>query len=335
MKTYEKIYTRDNGLIIQEAWSYAFEEFQRERNPYTPVNVYYVLDGATEIWHGIEAHEWFKKRVLQQNKESPDTFKDISKSYASLLQALEKWKEQGKASSLAEFHKFIDLVFTGSRYWVFLYYSATIEETPVEIRKEALHFRNDDRFYDDCERFIKSTITYLFPSAKGMELVITLADLTTFPERKILAERMKRFIFIPKVIRESIDFLEFRESHPDYKFLFPEIDQEAKRGIIRGNKAYPGIVQGVVRILRRKNQVSECREGEILVSPMTTPDFISAMHKAAAIVTDEGGITCHAAIVAREIKKPCVVGTKIATQILKDGDVVEVNANQGVVRKIP
>ncbi len=334
MRTYEKIYTRDNGLIIQEAWSYAFKEFQGERNPYDPVNVYYVLDGATEIWHGVEAHEWFKKRVLEQNKKSVDMFQKISRQYASLLEELKKWKREGKASSLPDFRKFIDLVFTGSRCWVFLYYSATIEETPAEIRKEALRFRNDDRFYDDCERFIKDTITNLFPLAEGRELVITLADSTNIPDRKILAERMKHFVFIPGVSAEIIDFPTFRNQHPDYHFLLPKINQEAKRGIIKGNSAYPGIVQGVVRILRRKNQVSECKEGEILISPMTTPDFIPAMRKAAAIVTDEGGITCHAAIVARELKKPCVVGTKIATQILKDGDFVEVDANQGMVRKI-
>ena len=67
---------------------------------------------------------------------------------------------------------------------------------------------------------------------------------------------------------------------------------------------------------------------------MTTPDFVPAMRRAAAIVTDEGGVTCHAAIIARELKKPCVVGTKHATQIFKDGDMVEVDANAGIVRKV-
>ena len=65
---------------------------------------------------------------------------------------------------------------------------------------------------------------------------------------------------------------------------------------------------------------------------MTIPDFLPAMKKAVAFVTDEGGILCHAAIVAREFKKPCIVGTKFATKILKDGDYVEVDANNGVVR---
>ena len=67
---------------------------------------------------------------------------------------------------------------------------------------------------------------------------------------------------------------------------------------------------------------------------MTTPDMVPIMKKAAAFVTDEGGITCHAAIVSREMKKPCIIGTKIATKILHDGQLVEVDANRGIVKII-
>lgn len=67
---------------------------------------------------------------------------------------------------------------------------------------------------------------------------------------------------------------------------------------------------------------------------MTFPSLIMAMQRAAAFVTDEGGLTCHAAIVAREMHKPCIVGTKHATQVLKDGDRVEVDATKGVVKKL-
>ena len=73
------------------------------------------------------------------------------------------------------------------------------------------------------------------------------------------------------------------------------------------------------------------RKGDVLVATMTKPDCVGAMKKAAAIITDEGGITCHAAIVARELGIPCIIGTKIATQVLRDGDEVEVDANKGTV----
>ena len=92
-----------------------------------------------------------------------------------------------------------------------------------------------------------------------------------------------------------------------------------------------GKVKGRVKILLSPRNLEKMKKGDILVAPMTSPDYIVAIRKAAAIVTDEGGLTCHAAIVSRELGIPCIVGTKIATKILKDDDKVEVNANHGVV----
>ena len=74
--------------------------------------------------------------------------------------------------------------------------------------------------------------------------------------------------------------------------------------------------------------------GDVLVARVTMPDYLPAMIHAVAFVTDEGGITSHAAIVARELKKPCVVGTKNATTVLRDGDMVEVDANKGIITLI-
>ena len=76
------------------------------------------------------------------------------------------------------------------------------------------------------------------------------------------------------------------------------------------------------------------KPGEILVALMTTPEVVPVMKKAAAIVTDEGGLTCHAAIVSRELQTPCVVGTKYATKIFKNSDLIEVDAYRGIARKL-
>jgi phosphohistidine swiveling domain-containing protein len=103
---------------------------------------------------------------------------------------------------------------------------------------------------------------------------------------------------------------------------------------VKGSTAYPGKARGIVRIIKHPSELGKISEGEILVAQSTFPSFISAMHKASAFVTDEGGITSHAAIIARELKKPCVIGTKNATKILKDGDMVEVDADNGTVKII-
>lgn len=102
----------------------------------------------------------------------------------------------------------------------------------------------------------------------------------------------------------------------------------------RGLTASVGKAIGKVRILRSATEIGKIEQGDILVAVMTRPDYIPAMKKASAIVTDEGGITCHAAIVSRELQIPCIIGTKIATKVLKDGMMVEVNANHGWVKII-
>ena len=109
-----------------------------------------------------------------------------------------------------------------------------------------------------------------------------------------------------------------------------EEDIEAKI-LLKGIGASPGIATGTVKIISDVSEIDKVKEGDILVTKMTTPDMVPAMKKAAAIVTDEGGLTCHAAIVSRELGTPCVVGTKKATEILKDGMVVTVDGEKGIV----
>jgi phosphohistidine swiveling domain-containing protein len=103
---------------------------------------------------------------------------------------------------------------------------------------------------------------------------------------------------------------------------------------IKGKPASPGKVTGRVKICSSASESVKVESGDILVTTMTTPDYVSSMKVAGAIVTNEGGLLCHAAIISRELGKPCVIGTKIATQVLKDGDMVEVDADNGVVRII-
>jgi pyruvate,water dikinase len=101
--------------------------------------------------------------------------------------------------------------------------------------------------------------------------------------------------------------------------------------IVRGFGASPGIAGGTARLLIGATAMDRLLPGEVLVTTMTTPDMVPAMTKAAAIVTDEGGMTCHAAIVSRELGVPCVVGTRTATKTIADGDQVTVDGKTGSV----
>jgi len=111
-----------------------------------------------------------------------------------------------------------------------------------------------------------------------------------------------------------------------------EILQDLKE--IKGTAASKGTYKGIVKLILSRKDFKKLKKGDILVAEMTRPDFLPIMKMAGAIITDEGGLTCHAAIVSREMGIPCVVGTKVATRVLEDGQLVEVGADKGVVKII-
>lgn len=104
--------------------------------------------------------------------------------------------------------------------------------------------------------------------------------------------------------------------------------------ILKGIAAGSGVAKGIVKVVSEVHDISKFKEGNILVAEMTEPSMVIMMNKAAAIVTDKGGLTCHAAIVSRELGIPCVVATKKATKVLKDGLKVRVDGTKGEVRLI-
>ncbi len=148
--------------------------------------------------------------------------------------------------------------------------------------------------------------------------------------REELGKRTKRFVFLYEDCRFSTfsgdDAQQFRKLLPHEEV--PEIKE------LNGEVASKGVARGVVRIVLSKEDYSKFNEGEILASVATNPNMVPLMKKAAAIITDVGGLTCHAAIVSRELGKPCVIGTRIATRALKDGDLIEVDAVKGIVKKL-
>ncbi|MFA6514359.1 MAG: PEP-utilizing enzyme [Patescibacteria group bacterium] len=166
---------------------------------------------------------------------------------------------------------------------------------------------------------------------------ISLKNISLLLHQEII-ELFKNSKKIKQVIekRKAMDCVYIFKDGKDTIVDINEIVKRAEKqnvSQIKGQVACPGIVSGYVKIVINPNDIAKVKSGDILVSTMTRPDYLAAMKKAKAIITDEGGLLCHAAIVSREIKKPCIIGTKIATQILKDGDFIKVDANKGVVEK--
>ena len=115
-----------------------------------------------------------------------------------------------------------------------------------------------------------------------------------------------------------------------YKTSSDENNVDANK-VISGNIANRGKVKGIARILTSYQDIYKVDKGDIIVATMTTPDYVSAMEKASGFITDEGGITCHAAILSREFNVPCIVGTINGTKEIKDGQMIELDAYTGKI----
>lgn len=157
--------------------------------------------------------------------------------------------------------------------------------------------------------------------------------------RKILEDRKKGFAMI--WINGSIETvfgnksLELQaEVAKNYKITDNNEEKCANKNIISGNIANKGKVRGIARVLTTYKDIYKVRKGDIIVASMTTPDYVSAMEIAAGFITDEGGITCHAAILAREFNVPCIVGTVNATEEIEDGEIIELDAYNGKIYKL-
>lgn len=124
----------------------------------------------------------------------------------------------------------------------------------------------------------------------------------------------------------------FLQSRPITTLAGDKEEKEEKLiTLVKGLPASPGIGRGKVKLIKDISEINKVNEGDVLVTAMTNPDMVPAMRKCAGVVTDEGGRTCHAAIVSRELQIPCIVGAKTATKTLKTGDTVTVDAVRGIV----
>lgn len=137
------------------------------------------------------------------------------------------------------------------------------------------------------------------------------------------------FVYETKKGKEKVSWLD------DTKAIIASLEPPQDHGpLIRGTTACKGKITGKARIILRPNVKTRFQKGDILVTTNSNPSFMPFIRKCGALVTDEGGMNSHAAIIARELRKPCVIGTKVATQVLKDGDMIEVDANKGTIIKL-
>ncbi|MCA9351840.1 hypothetical protein KC866_00405 [Patescibacteria group bacterium] len=196
-------------------------------------------------------------------------------------------------------------------------------------------YRNDIRREGlrDIQGLFRSIANILGISVKELchmqreEIIHSLTHHSLILDKKLLNDRILSFLVL--FTQSASRIIDDKDIIADCKQLIK--NKNSTSTSLTGAIGSKGFATGTAVVIDNINRLSEVKEGDILVASMTAPDYVPAMRMAAAVVTDEGGITCHAAVIARELNKPCIIGTKSATQIIKTGDVVEVDADNGIV----
>lgn len=189
-------------------------------------------------------------------------------------------------------------------------------------RKEVI-FMVIEQCYKRGRKYAKTISDQAFQYLTKEELLETIRAGEPPVDENELRERHRYSIYLT----ETGAVLTGQEARDHLATTFSQEEADETLKLLQGQTASLGdgkSVSGVVKILRDGSNIDHVQEGDILVAPATIPSMVPAMKRAAAIVTDVGGITSHAAIVSRELNKPCVIGTKYATKIFKDGDRVTV-----------
>ncbi len=336
MKKYTKVYTRENTLFSIQVW----EEHQghRLKNHFgenAPISLFEVRGGVAYVHYVEDIFEQWQRIIAATGNSNPEVIEQLMDRYATQIEKLEEiWRKEVFASR-EELVAFFDFM---ADMWVGVSVSYCLPETKnIDPRYQDLGMQLRNRsvdFLDNTDRVVHTTLQKLYPELGDLVKYISIEELRAgeVPDKSVLEDRQKQYLYFDfKILTGDIDVKDFALTQG-----ITLVEEKIPEGIqeLKGQVAMKGKATGRVRVLQNKSQIKDLVEGEVLVTAMTTPDFLPAMNKAVAFVTDEGGITCHAAIVAREMKKPCVIGTKFATQVLKNGDEVEVDADAGIVKLI-
>lgn len=206
------------------------------------------------------------------------------------------------------------------------------------LTKDLKIFIKDRLLIKKCIQARVKTEEFLFPNGK-LDLYLTGLDYTP-KQFKNYKKDIKEFIIFDKKLISNKEVVKYFKQLKKERFEERFEEKYIKTKIIKGLVVYKDEdedkdkVKGKTKIILSQKDFYKMKKGDILVAINTTPNYIPVIRLASAIISDEGGFLSHAAIVSRELKIPCMVGTKIATKLLKDGDTVELNLTKGVVRML-
>jgi len=293
------------------------------------------------------------KKLNKKSKDIKDYSIFLSKKFGWMSVYNTEDKENGSAYYLKEARKVmskrenVDLKIKKNN----LKFNLILSKIKDETLKEQLKFFHASGYLRDKREETRDRVTII--QKKLYSRIAKLSGLSLNEIVYLTDEEIERLLLNPsqkvkikKIARSRLSSYMFLVNHGEIVFIKSkkEIDRiarflEEKKRVNKfsGQTASTGKdskIIGSAKVVLNNGELNKVKKDDILIATMTKPNYVLAMKKAAAIITDEGGVTCHAAIVAREMKKPCIIATKIATKVLHDGDEVEVDADKGIVKII-
>lgn len=335
---FTKNYTRDTSLIIQQIW---FEVIGRGLSdnfgiamPKIIMGLDFINNGTVEVWENTNYIKKLVGEIIKLATNQPRKISHFLIRYEKGLKGLSLIWEKGYLTGRKRILWLIKQIRQKMFSDAMAMYLAEDKRTPPKVKAIAQRLRAHDQFFAANDIVLRNSLKRLWPALAPFTQYIKADEIKgPLPTRAELKDRYAHYIATSDGYCNSETLASFAKRHPDYIFKEQKIKSTSLQ-TIKGQVAHKGKARGIVRIIRNVKEMSRVKIGDILVMPMTTAQFSLAIHRAAGIVTEEGGMLCHAAVISRELKKPCVIGTKIATRVFKDGDMVEVDATKGVVRKI-
>lgn len=335
IETYKRLFIRNFSLTNIQIWYRAEsknkKQWTKNKQKHQPYIVFERENDLVTVYYSQNGISWMENELNKKIRTEKDFLQKLRQKVEEKNKPIKKIYKNVKTLNYKELVKFL-CDFEDCYSWMeALWFICTIVDLKdIDISSLAKIRRETDNFASNTELVIRKSIENCFPKYKNYSDVISEKEIKTKKIASIdeLKERKRAYIFTDNKL-----FVQIERKAIEKKYNIKiEKDNIKKRDVLKGKSIYKGKVQGRVKIIMSFQDVKKFKKNDILISSMTTPDILPATKKAKAIVTDEGGFLCHAAIVSREFKIPCIVGTKIATKVLKDGDLVEVDANKGIVK---
>ncbi len=330
MKILRPTVKRDLSLFSIEAWERGYTQILKKSLGYSFDIIFYYDGKKVNFFHTLEDFSYFKKVVTEKLLNDANLFTRLNEEFKKNVAELEIILSLHTIAA-AHLHRIHSLMGSIMSLYIFIVSDDFISrnKTAWESRKlsEGILYRADEM----VEKFIEQKLLEK-KLPKRLAHFITIDEFNSIlndqsDAEKIytLLQRQKGYSVFAHTISPESSFSQFCAAH---NFINPEMSENYSNNVLKGTCAFPGKAKGAAKIIITKEDLYKIKKGDIIIAVMTNTLLTPYIPLVSAIITEEGGITCHAAIIAREYQIPCIMGVSSATAHIKDGDIIELDAEK-------